>query len=85
MTDEQLIGYCEIHCQTERALFNNEQVNRMLELAGSHVRLSTMSTWTTVRDEMVLLCEMARFRLKHRLPPIPISSVRMSHQWLDRY
>ena len=31
MTDAELIGYCDIHCETERALFNDRQINRMLE------------------------------------------------------
>ncbi len=34
LTDQELPGYCEIHCRTERALFHSKHLNRMLELAG---------------------------------------------------
>lgn len=34
MTDEEFIGYCAIHSDTERALFNGPQVARMIRLAG---------------------------------------------------
>lgn len=35
MTDEELIGYCDIHCETPRALFVGAHINRMIELAGA--------------------------------------------------
>lgn len=34
ITDDDLPGYCEIHCRTERALFHSSHLNRMLALAG---------------------------------------------------
>ncbi len=37
MEDDELIGYCELHCQTTRALFHFEHVNRMIELAAPSV------------------------------------------------
>ena len=33
MTDDELIGYCDIHCETERALFSVTHINRMIDLA----------------------------------------------------
>lgn len=38
MTDEELIGYCESHCTTERVLFHSKHINRMIILAalGEH-------------------------------------------------
>ncbi|MFA5202788.1 MAG: hypothetical protein WC708_00030 [Lentisphaeria bacterium] len=33
-TDEELIGYCRIHSQTQRALFHEMHVVRMLRMAG---------------------------------------------------
>ena len=54
MTDEQFLGYCEIHCRTERALFAGAQVNRLNELADFepdpilHTKLYN-SGWYTMR------------------------------------
>lgn len=63
MTDEQLISYCEIHCETERALFNQTHVNRMFELAGSAERVTG---WVSMKEEMRELCVLARERLKRQ-------------------
>lgn len=59
MTDEELISYCEAHCQTPRALFSPDQINRMLELAGERCRVES---WMSLWDEMADLCRMARKR-----------------------
>ena len=67
MTDQELIGYCEIHCQTERALFIGRHINRMIALAGypKHiVRSVKADQWFTMRTEMLTLCELAKTRLK---------------------
>ena len=65
MTDEQLIGYCEIHCRSERALFHADHINRLLELAGhpeNYVR--RVSGWLSLHDDaMMPLCKLARNRL----------------------
>ena len=42
---ESRIGYCELHCQTERALFKGVHVNEMIELAGNPVG------WLKVPDD----------------------------------
>lgn len=33
-TDEEFLGYFEIHCRTERALFNGYQIKRLVRLGG---------------------------------------------------
>lgn len=67
---EQLIGYCELHCETERALFSGQQVNAMMALAG-HAPEDFFDEgtgpsdprWYTLKEAMRLLCSMARERL----------------------
>ena len=36
MTDEELLGYAEIHCRTDLGLFRKDHVNRLLALAGAN-------------------------------------------------
>lgn len=36
-SDEELVGYCEAHSQTPRALFHIKHLRRLLELAGRDV------------------------------------------------
>jgi hypothetical protein len=62
MTDPELIGYCDIHCESERALFNERQINRMIELAGypdGFVRDVSIG-WYSVHDEMKALVRVAQ-------------------------
>lgn len=62
MTDEQLIGYCEIHCETPRALFKGSHINRMLELAGhpkGFVQRVPDDQFISVHEEMKELCKLA--------------------------
>lgn len=33
-TDEDFLGYCDIHCETPRALFSREHIERLAKLAG---------------------------------------------------
>lgn len=66
MTDEHFIGYCEIHCTTERALFSGAQINRMLKLAGNppdYVRWLPAGNWYSVHEHMQELCDIAKARL----------------------
>jgi hypothetical protein len=61
MSDEEfdkLIGYCRIHCRTERALFHRNDVNQVLELAGRPERVRC-GDFIAVHDEMSELCDMA--------------------------
>ncbi len=62
MTDEELIGYCEIHCETERALFHANDINRMFVLAGEPD--PNLTGWYSVHEEMEELCKKARKRMK---------------------
>lgn len=65
MTDNELIGYCESHCKTERALFVGEHINRMLALAGhpdGYVQEVPKDQWLSVHGEMENLCRIARKR-----------------------
>ncbi len=58
--DDELIGYCELHCKTERALFNADHINRMVRLAGlAHLNQPVVG-WHSMHDEMATLCKMAR-------------------------
>lgn len=65
-TPERLIGYCEIHCETPRALFNGDQINDMLMLAGypeGFVTSVQSDLWQSVHEPMNELCKLARGRL----------------------
>lgn len=66
-TDAELISYCEIHCQTERALFSSAHINRMLALAGHpevYVREVPADRFFSAHGEMEVLCKLARVRLR---------------------
>ena len=68
MTDLDLIGYCDMHCETQRALFNSDQVNRMLALAGhpeGYAKAIPPNQWISVYDEMKDLCARAKERLNY--------------------
>lgn len=64
MTDKDLIGYCELHCRTERALFSGTQINRMLMLAGQPAnyvaRVDPKYFFVMREDAMMPLVELAR-------------------------
>jgi hypothetical protein len=65
MTDEVLIGYCSIHCETERALFNPDQINRMVELAGFPPDYPRkVDTWRQMWGSMETLCRLAYDRMR---------------------
>lgn len=61
MTDDELIGYCQIHCETPRALFHADHVNRMLVLAGREPQ--DLEGFYSLHEEMEELCKLARERL----------------------
>lgn len=64
MTDRELIGYCRLHCKTERALFHADHINRMLELAGHpEYYVRRVDGWLSVHDPMEHLCDLAEARL----------------------
>jgi len=68
MNDNDLIGYCDIHCETPRALFNGKQINRMLELAGETQRVPP-DTWLSLHEDMKVLVKRARARARARQTP----------------
>jgi hypothetical protein len=59
-TDEQLLGYCEIHCKTERALFHSDHINRVVDLAGLGAQNHVREGWFSAHEEMQELVDMAR-------------------------
>lgn len=63
MTDRELIGYCRLHCQTERALFHRDHVNRVLALAGLSPGRQILQEWMSIHEEMTELCDLAQARL----------------------
>jgi hypothetical protein len=61
-----LIGYCALHCETPRALFNGKQINDMIRLAGypsNWVQEVPADEWFSVHQDMLDLCKLARERL----------------------
>jgi hypothetical protein len=60
MTDEELIGYCESHCTTERALFHSKHINRMIILAGRGEHDAKLDGWYSMHSDMQNLVDMAR-------------------------
>ena len=61
--DHKLIGYCEIHCETDRALFNGKDVARMFELAGEPLEHPPSARqFISMHQEMAELCKKARAR-----------------------
>jgi len=62
MTDDDLIGYCDLHCKTPRALFNGNQINRMISLAGSCLAPIPEDSWISLHETMEGLVRAARKR-----------------------
>lgn len=66
LSDDQFIGYCELHCQTPRALFSGRHVNRMLKLAGNPPHFSKQvadDEFLSLHESMAELCTLARARI----------------------
>lgn len=71
MPDDRLIGYCEMHCQTERALFSGKHINRILALTGhpeGYVHSVAEDEFISVHGEMEHLCKLARDRMAANRP-----------------
>ena len=78
--DSRFIGYCEIHCQTERALFHARDINRMIVLAGSPVKPLTgfqADGFHSMHESMAELCQLARERQKKLNSPPPDNIVSL--------
>jgi Multiubiquitin len=71
-TDEELIGYCDLHSRTDRALFHRDHVRRMFELAGEPV--PEIPEWVSVPAwDMEPLVKAARARCSKRVMKIDIN------------
>lgn len=57
---EDLIGYCELHCKTQRAMFNGSQIKWMCILADQPVPDIADDMWASLHEEMAELCRLAR-------------------------
>ena len=76
-TDEDFIGYCRIHSETERALFSKKHVVRILRLAGydklaNALEDSNRDFLAVYSDEMHPICDAALRRLKQPQPSATI-------------
>jgi hypothetical protein len=74
MNDLDLIGYCDLHCETERALFHADHINRMIALAGypkNFPRKVVDVKWVSTHEDMKELCKLARARMKLLASPPP--------------
>lgn len=70
-TDEELIGYCRIHSQTQRALFHEMHVVRMLRMAGREeeaqsIEKDGMGFYSIYEDEMKPIADAADEYLKRK-------------------
>lgn len=70
MDAKELIGYCDIHCETPRALFSKEQVAQMILLAGEpddwdapEDFANGIKAWYCFKEEMKELVKLATARL----------------------
>jgi len=60
LNDEELIGYCEIHCKTERALFHIDHIRRMWKLANEPEIKFPFGEWFSMHEDMQYLCSKAK-------------------------
>lgn len=66
MNDKEFISYCEIHSQTERALFNGPQVARLIRLSGGDEQMASVwesrgsDYWRSL--DLSDLCGLARLK-----------------------
>lgn len=77
MTDQEfndLIGYCRLHCRTDRALFHRDMVNKVLKLAGINDRMDV--EWASIHHEMDKWCDLAVAKRKQ-----PENLTRPKSEW----
>jgi len=80
-SDESLIGYCEIHCETERALFHVTQINEMIKLAGypkGFMKEISGEDFYSLHGPMEELCKLARARIKKLNEPPPDNVISLA-------
>lgn len=61
-----LIGYCELHCETPRAAFSGSQIKWMHELAGKPTPDIRDDSFISMHEDMKELCKLAREKLKEK-------------------
>jgi hypothetical protein len=64
MTDEQFLGYVELHSTTERHLFGKHHVVRLLELAGRKVPAGIGALVGIDQETAQPLVDAARVRMR---------------------
>ncbi|MDM7992965.1 MAG: hypothetical protein QUS11_06585 [Candidatus Fermentibacter sp.] len=68
MTDEELLGYAFIHCETELALFHRQHIIRLFALAGEECPdLGFRSFWSVGPEIVKPLVEKAVKRLQEEV------------------
>jgi hypothetical protein len=76
-TNEELIGYCDIHLEAPRALFHIGHVKRMLCLAGmSELAGQIHGEWHSLHEDMQQLVKLARARLPQNVKRLSTHSPR---------
>lgn len=65
-TPEELIGYCMIHSETERHLFNGAQLIDLINLSGdgNAARIDPKRWYSPEESDVKAACKKARERLK---------------------
>ena len=63
MSDQEFIGYCEMHSMTERKLFSAEQIGRLAALAGEDIP-EGLCGWHSV--DLSEWCLSARMRIQEQ-------------------
>jgi hypothetical protein len=75
MNDTELIDYCDLHAETERALFHASHIKRMFELAECEVPkvvLQSPGGFFSMHESMKKLVSEARERIrKPKLTLVP--------------
>jgi hypothetical protein len=62
-SDHEFLGYCELHCKTERALFSKQHIDRLMRLAGG-LPTTDSAEWRAMHEDVAMpLIKEARSRL----------------------
>ena len=82
MSNEELLGYAELHCKTERALFHADHVNRIIALAGyPDWCVREVSGWVSAHEQMQELVDLARARISSTLAQQVASAKAETATW----
>lgn len=64
MTDDVFLSYCSLHATTDRALFHADHVQRLHDLAGTHIPELTKDFYTLRSNYVDPLVYKARARME---------------------